>query len=500
MFFSEQLSFFSASSIKQNLRQQLVEKVVEIGPEINHQFKQGEIANTIFEATEAIEDYYAKYLPAKSLAVLIPLLILFVVVPVDWKAALIFVLTAPLIPFFMIMIGKGTEKRNQLQWQTLQRLSAYLLDVIRGLETLKYFSATGREASLIKQFSDDYRQSTMSVLRVAFISSLALEFFATLSIALIAVLIGFRLLFGTLDFETGFFVLLLAPELYLPLRSLASHYHARMNAMAAAEKLCQLLDAKSYRVNTSQRAWDETFETLSFNGVHFSYEHTRILHNIDLEVKAGQFIALVGPSGAGKSTLLKLIAGFISPQQGTIKINDQALADYQLRDWQKQLTWLPQNPRLLHATIRENLTLGSSNYSVTHIMAVIEHLGLTSLINRLPDQLDTVVGDGGHYLSGGEIQRLAIGRAMLRDTPLLLMDEMTANLDLKTEQRVVQNLAQLSQNKTVICIAHRLATIQAADLILVMDKGMIVQRGQHQELLQQDHLYRELIMSQGLDL
>jgi ATP-binding cassette subfamily C protein CydD len=398
--------------------------------------------------------------------------------------------TAPLIPFFMILIGKGTEKLNKKQWRKLARMSAHFLDMIQGLTTLKIFNTSKHEAEVIARISEDYRHSTMAVLRVAFLSSLALEFLATISIALVAVLIGFRLFYGQMDFLLGFFVLLLAPEFYLPLRNMGTHYHARMEAIGAAEQMVEILNKKPPK--RQQLASADKIRTLfttntialQIKNLSFSYEKGRnALQEVSFDVKAGQRIALVGTSGAGKSTLANLLLGFIPAPENSIAVNGLDLNQIPIELWREHIAWVPQRPYLFHASIADNIRLGNPQASDREIEKVAKLAHCDTFINTLPDAYHTQIGEKGMGLSGGQIQRIAIARALLKDAPLLILDEATAHLDHDNETLIQQSLEKLSENRTVITIAHRLNTIQQADLIIVMDKGRVVETGTHQQLL-----------------
>lgn len=501
-YFAEQAAFSSAALIKQSLRERLYEKLQKLGPAYLSNERTGEIATVLTDGIEAMEAYYARYLPAMSLAVFIPLSILVFVIPVDWQSALVFLVTAPLIPFFMIMIGKGAEKLNQKQWKQLQRMGAHFLDVIQGLTTLKMFNASRRESAVIARISEDYRAATMKVLRVAFLSALALEFFATVSIAVVAVLIGFRLLFGDLDFYSGFFVLLLAPEFYLPLRSLGMHYHARMNAIGAAEKMIEILGAEEFA--HEGRVLEQQFSALQhpinirFDHVGFSYKaNVPVINDFSLEVNAGETVAIVGPTGGGKTTLQNLLLGFIRPDTGHILINGVSLAKVDITEWYSHVSWVPQKPRLFHGTIAENITLGLSGVSFEEIRQAAEQANAMEFIEQLAEGFDTLVGDGARQLSGGQLQRLALARAFLRKPSVILLDEATANLDAHNEQLLQQAINRLTPGRAVVMIAHRLSTVRHADKIVVLEQGGISQLGNHAALIQEEGLYRHLASSQG---
>ena len=498
---SEQTAFRAAVNVKRQLRADLQQHLQSLGPVYLSGERSGEIVNTLVEGVEALQDYYAKFLPTMSLVVLVPLAILIFIFPIDWISGLIMLGTAPLIPFFMILIGKGTERLNKKQWRKLARMSAHFLDMIQGLTTLKLFNASHREANVIAHISDEYRRNTMSVLRVAFLSSLVLEFLATVSIAMVAVTIGFRLFYGQIDFFYGFFVLLLAPEFYLPLRNMGTHYHARMEAIGAAEKIVDILDTPPpERTNLLKLPENTTALSISFKAVSFNYKAGRqALREVSFNIPEKKRVALVGTSGAGKTTIIRLLLGFITPQSGEIFINQQSLNKLDSEDWHRYLAWVPQNPHLFYGTIRENIALGNPSATDTDITTAATRAYADGFINRLPHGYHTVIGERGVGLSGGEIQRISLARAFLKDSPLVIFDEATANLDTESELAIQRSIDDLAKDRSILVIAHRLHTIKQADLILVMDKGNIVEQGTHSALLRNQGLYYHLLQTQFTD-
>jgi len=495
---TEQLAFQAAANIKLKLRTRLLHKLQQLGPAYLSGERSGELSTTLTDGIEALDSYYARYLPAMSLAVWIPLAILIFVFPVDWQSGLVMLLTAPLIPFFMVLIGRGAERLNQKQWKQLARLGGHFLDIIQGLTTLKLFNASQREARMIERISEDYRHATMKVLRLAFLSSLALEFFATVSIAVVAVLIGFRLLFGEMTFLHGFFVLLLAPEFYLPLRSLGTHYHGRMDAIASSERIIEILDAPL--PDTAERSLVLKEETLDirFDQLSFDYDDRPALNDTSFEIRSGERVALVGPSGSGKTTLINLLLGFIAADSGRILINGQNLDHIDLAWWRQQIAWIPQSPRLFHGTVADNVSLGMPYAAQDLIIDALEKAQAMEFVDKLPQGIDTCVGEGGHGLSGGQVQRLALARAFLRDARLLILDEPTAHLDSHSEALIQRAIEELSSGRSVLTIAHRLNTIEQADRIVVLDHGRVTQQGRHQQLLDEPGLYSEMLGAHGV--
>ena len=496
---SEQSAFEGAVRVKLHPRDTLYGKIQALGPVRLGSERSGDLANSLADGIEALEAYYARYLPAIALTAAVPLSILVVLWPLDWISGLILLVTAPLIPLFMILIGTGAERLNQAQWRRLARLSARFLDMIQGLTTLKLFNASRREAEVVARISDDYRRSTMAVLRVAFLSSLALEFFATAGVAVIAVSVGFRLFWGEMDFLTGFFVLLLAPELCLPLRNLGTQYHARMAAIGAAERIIEVLEVPSIAPNLAGAPTpDLRTASIRLRDVGYSYPgNRRALNKVTLEIRPGERLALVGPSGSGKSTVVKLLLGFVQPGLGELWVGDTPLGGLDIEDWRRHLAWVPQTPRLFHGSLLANIRLGRPDATMDQVREAARLARADAFIDRLPEGYETQVGEGGQGLSGGEIRRIALARAFLRDAPLVILDEATASLDPKSEQEVAAGIESLAQGRTLLVIAHRLQTVRSADRILVLNAGRIEEEGTHEELAARDGLYRHMLAQLG---
>jgi len=503
---SEQSAFRAAARVKLALRDRVYRHMQAAGPSWLAGQRSGALAEDLTRGVEGLEAYYARYLPAMTLTALIPLAILLVVLPLDWLSGLVLLVTAPMIPLFMVLIGRSVETLNQQQWRALVRMGAHFLDVIQGITTLKLFNASRREAEVIARISDDYRQSTMRVLRVAFLSSAVLEFFATLGIAMVAVFIGFRLYHLELPipallappeigFFTGFFVLLLVPEFFLPLRSLGTHYHGRMEAIAAAERLLGVLDAPLPAVaETPARLPPESPFAIRFDDVHFAYASGRpALAGTSFAIRPGERVALVGPSGAGKTTVASLLLGFIRPDRGSIRVDDVDLSRLDLDDWRRRLAWLPQNPRLFQGSIADNIRLGLPDADLEAVRQAARRAHAAEFIEQLPAGYDTAIGERGAGLSGGQIQRVALARAFLRNARLVILDEATANLDPASEALVQQAVDALARGRSLLVIAHRLATVRTADRILVIDGGRIVEDGNHAALVKRDGPYRRMV-------
>ncbi|MGD8475234.1 MAG: thiol reductant ABC exporter subunit CydD [Anaerolineae bacterium] len=491
-----------ASRVKHDLRARLMAHLMALGPAYTRGERSGELANTAVEGIEALDAYFRQYLPQLALAALVPLTVLIFVFPLDWVSGLVMLLTAPLIPVFMILIGSLAESLTRRQWTSLSRMSAHFLDVLQGLATLKLFGRSREQFRVIAQISDQFRGATMGVLRVTFLSALVLELVATISTAVVAVQIGLRLLYGQLAFQQGFFVLLLAPEFYLPLRLLGTRFHAGMQGIAAAQRIFEVLEtpAAAHSARSSGRpATSPKRLDIRFNGVHYAYEEGKrpALNGLSFELPQGRSLALVGPSGAGKSTVAYLMLRFIEPDQGAITVGGQPLDALSPAAWREQVAWVPQNPYLFHGTVAENICLARPDASLDQVESAASQASASGFIEALPKGYGTVIGERGARLSGGEAQRIALARAFLKDAPLLILDEATANLDPEIEAVVQEAMARLLPGRTALIIAHRLSTVYRADRIVVLDRGQLAQEGSHIDLMQQSGLYRRLVGAYG---
>lgn len=498
---SSSLYAFKASiKIKLDLRNKIHKHIQKTGPIHANKKHSGSDVNTLVDGVEAVEKYYTLYMPGIAFVSILPLAYIIVAFPFDWISGLVLLITAPIIVFFMIMIGQGAEKLNQEQWRQLSRLSSHFIDVIQGLPTLKIFNAAKREASVIAKLADEYRQRTMSVLKVAFLSSLLLEFFSSIGVAIVAVLIGFRLLDGNMEFVDGLFVLLLAPEYYLSIRNMGGNYHARMEGIGAAEQIIEILDRDNNK-DTGSTKENLIFQfnkskgvSIEFNNLSFSYEkNIEVLKNFNLKIPANKRTVLIGESGSGKSTIVNLLLGFVQNDKGRIIVNSQNLSEVSIETWRDYIAWLPQQAHLFQGTIADNIRLGKETATNNEIKEAARLAFCDEFIDKLPDTYNTVIGERGTGLSGGQIQRIALARCFLKNAPLLILDEASANLDRKSEELIEKSIDLLSKDRTVIIVAHRLHTIEKADQIVIIDKGQVLDIGSHQDLINKNEFYQNLI-------
>ena len=464
----------ASAVLKRDVRSRLYRRLQSLGPAGTVGEEAAPLVETVSTAVEGLDGYVARFLPQAVLAALIPFCMLLFVLGTDWRPGLVLLFSAPFIPLFMVLIARGSEAIHRRQWEQLSRMAGYLLDLIQGLPDLRLFAAAKREAAEVARVSAAYRQATMAVLRVAFLSALTLEFFAAMGTAVVAVIIGFRLLAGALTLGDGLFILFLAPEFYLPLRNLGLSHHARMQALAAAERIFHLVSLPEATGFDGRLPLQAGPPSVRFDAVSFQYGGKRGgVTAVDLELPAGSITALAGGSGAGKTTLARLLVGLSRPESGQITVNGVDLADLSPAAWRARLTWVPQKPFFFSGTVRENLVLGCPVATEEEIAAALADAGATEFIDRLPLRLDTLLGDRGAGLSGGEQRRLALARAFLRQATLVVLDEPTAGLDAANEQLVGNAVRRLALGRTVLVISHREETLRQVERVAVMADGRI---------------------------
>ncbi|MER5809533.1 thiol reductant ABC exporter subunit CydD [Streptomyces sp. NPDC002033] len=462
----------ASAAVKSELRGRLLDRAADLGPGWLSGRSTGSLVALATRGVDALDDYFSRYLPQLGLAVVVPVAVLARIVTEDWVSAAIIVVTLPLIPLFMILIGMATQSRMDRQWSLLSRLSGHFLDVVEGLPTLKVFGRAKAQAESIRKITDDYRQATMRTLRIAFLSSFALELLATLSVALVAVTIGMRLVHGELDLYTGLVILVLAPEAYLPLRQVGAQYHAAAEGLAAAEEIFEVLETPSPPTGAGA-AVPAGAQRITFEEVEVRYEgrSTSSPGPVSFTVGPGECVALTGPSGAGKSTLLGVLLGFVAPASGRVRIGDADLAGLSPEQWRERVAWVPQRPHLFAGTIAENVRLARPGASEEAVEAALRDAGAWEFVSALPNGARTPLGEGGVGLSAGQRQRLALARAFLADRPVLLLDEPTAALDGETEAAVVEAVRRLAVGRTVLLVVHRPALLAVADRVVRVGEG-----------------------------
>ncbi|MFI6857447.1 thiol reductant ABC exporter subunit CydD [Streptomyces sp. NPDC050416] len=458
----------ASAAVKSELRGRLLERAAQLGPGWLSGQRTGSLVALATRGVDALDDYFSRYLPQLGLAVVVPVAVLARIVTEDWVSAAIIVGTLPLIPVFMVLIGWATQSRMDRQWRLLSRLSGHFLDVVAGLPTLKVFGRAKAQAESIRRITGEYRQATMRTLRIAFISSFALELLATLSVALVAVTIGMRLVHGEMDLYIGLVILILAPEAYLPLRQVGAQYHAAAEGLAAAEEIFEVLQTP---VPASGSGAVPT-GSLAFEGVTVRYpgRSSDAVSDVSFTVEPGETVALVGPSGAGKSTLVNVLLGFVPPAEGRVRVGGADLADVDLEQWRSRIAWVPQRPHLYAGTIAENVRLARPDADDDAVRRALRDAGALEFVEALPEGADTVLGEDGAGLSAGQRQRLALARAFLADRPVLLLDEPTAALDGATEAEVVAAVRRLAAGRTVLLVVHRPALLEVADRVVRLTK------------------------------
>ena len=502
----EVASFKAGSAVRQAIRELVLTRLARLGPAYIQRRPAGSWASLLLEQIEEMQEFFSRYLPQMAIAVFIPLVILVAVFPVNWAAGIILLGTAPLIPLFMILVGVGAADANRRNFQSLARLSGHFLDRLKGLRTLQLFMRTQAEGEAIRDASEDFRERTMEVLRLAFLSTAVLEFFAAIAVALVAVYFGFsyidHLNFGNYGAKvtlfTGLFVLFLAPEFYAPLRELGAHYHAKAQAIGAAEQLLEFLEAEvsepasgsaPFQADGPIRVEARALEVLSAEG-------KVLVGPIDFTLEAGTRTALVGISGAGKSSLVNALLGF-APYRGSLRVNGQELAELDMSQWRLQLGWLSQNPQLFHASLRDNLLLARPTASDAELEAALVRAQAWEFARE--KGFGYPVGDQAGGLSVGQAQRLALARTLLKSTQLMVLDEPTASLDRHSERAIMSTLEDAAKGQPLLMITHRLDQLSQMDNILVLERGQLVEQGHFAQLCQAQGPFARLLSQRSGD-
>jgi ATP-binding cassette, subfamily C, bacterial CydD len=492
-----------AGHIKTQVRQRLLTRLFQLGPLYTRGERSGELINTLNEGVEALAPYFSQYFPQIFLAFLVPAIIVFTILRVDLPSGIILLVMAPLLIFLLALAGMMAGAETRRHWKALSLMSAHFLDTLQGFTTLKLFERQEDAEEQVRSVSERFRQTTMRTLRVAFFSAFILEEGATISAAIIAVEVGLRLLIGQMPFQVALFVLLLTPEFFLPLRLVSARYHAGMTGSIALQRMSEILetpipsqaspDMQAVRHDKLDQAIDSS---IRLEHVGYTYDGQRpALHDISFHIAPGKKVALVGPSGAGKTTIAHMLLRFIEPDSGHIYIGDKAANEISPQVWRQQIAWVPQHPYLFHATIADNIRLGCPQATRAQVQEAARMAHADTFIAALPQNYDTVIGEQGASLSGGEAQRISLARAFLKNAPILMLDEATSYLDSEYEAEVLQAVARLEEGRTVLLIAHRLSTVYGADQIVVIDAGRVVEIGTHQTLSQRSGIYQHFIGS-----
>ncbi|MDI1279582.1 thiol reductant ABC exporter subunit CydD [Methylobacter sp.] len=505
VYWHQTAGFEAGAQVRASVRQQLLDKFLTLGPAAIKQRQSGELAAVTLEQVDALENYFSRYLPQQMIVGVLPIIMIIAVMPVNWVVGLIFLVTGPLVPVFMALVGMGAASANRSQFLAMSRMSGYFLDRLQGLATLKLFGQATQELANISKIADGFREKTMAVLRIAFLSSAVLEFFSAIAVALVAVYVGLGLLglahFGPaehISLSEALFVLLLAPEFFMPLRQLAINYHDRAAALGATDAILTILeqdadagtlvpklqlgnpegeapasrDGKLELPSPSSQAgaW-ELANLIEFNNVGKSYDKRQVLADINLNIAAGEKVALVGESGAGKTTLLNLLLGFEAPTEGQVLLNGQTV---NRECAAKAIAWVGQSAYIFHGTIKDNIALADPDASEQSIANASEAAGVTEFSAQLPDGLLTPIGERGYGLSGGQVQRIALARAFLKNADIILLDEPTANLDAANKTLLLDVIDRLFADKTLIIASHDPDVIQRMGRRVELQQGRLV--------------------------
>lgn len=491
----------SSEEIKENLKDKLYKLVISANPYKVKNEKLGELINIITEGVEMVERYYSEYIPQFFAAFIIPLFICFGVAYVDKISALIMVITYPIIPVFMILIGYKSKEANERQWKKLNILSSHFIDMLQGLRTLKIFGISNNQEEKIFNISESHRKATLEVLKISFLSALVLELFATISTAIVAVNLGLRLVYDQISFLNAFFILVLTPDFYLPVRQLGLKFHASLNGVVAIEKI-EMLEEK-FRVKFLEDKLvveDNKFE-IEVKNLSFVYDNKEVLKDISFKISSGEKIALIGESGSGKSTLINIISGFLEVQENTVFVNGIDINNIDRESYLKNITLVPQFPHIFNGTIEDNLTVGYKGIDNKELLNIYKNAGIQEFSETFEKGYKTIIGEGEMIsISGGEAQRIAIARAMIKKSGFIIFDEPSSALDAEKEDVLIDAVKKHFKKNTILIAAHRLNTIKAVDKIIMLKEGKISEIGSHRELMKKRGDYYKLMESPEVEI
>lgn len=497
----EKVMFTYSSRIGADVRKQLLDQLFRLGPAFTKKKGTGKLVTLAMEGIAQYRQYLQLFLPKMVNMAVIPAMVLIYVWTLDETSAVILIVTLPILIIFMILLGLVAQRKAAKQWRSYEKLSNHFTDSLRGLETLRYLGISKKHSRNIGEVSKRYRKATMSTLKVAFLSSFALDFFSMLSIATVAVFLGLRLIEGELLLLPALTALMLAPEYFLPVREVGNDYHATLNGKEANEAMQVILEERGFRAQETQSVqlneWNEQ-SALTLQDVSVQHdEHAPYsIQDIDLAVKGKKKIGIIGASGSGKSTLTDVLGGFVEPTSGQITLNGQPLVHLQMKEWQKEVVYMPQHPYLFHMTLRENIRFYEPHATDEEVERAACEAGLSQLVAQLPNGLDEVIGEQGRGLSGGQAQRIALARTVLGQRSIMLLDEPTAHLDIETEYELKKTMLPLFEDKLVFLATHRLHWMPDMDEIIVMDQGTIAEMGTHESLMQRKGVYYQLVQEQ----
>lgn len=497
-FVKKKIAFRFAVNTSVNVRESVLKKLFQLGPGFVREEGSGQTVTLIMEGIIKFRRYLELFLPKLINTSVIPAIICLFIFFENIRSAIILIIASPILIVFMIILGLAAREKANRQYESYQMLSNHFVDSLRGLETLKYLGLSRKHIGKIQYVSEEYRKSVMSTLKIAFLSTFALDFFTMLSIATVAVFLGLGLINGTMDLKPALTILILAPEYFLPIREVGADYHATLDGKEAGKKIQEILNKVYTRQSQdSVPVWQPT-SVFTVKDMSFRFEENsgNGLEDINFTVSGTKKVGIIGASGAGKSTLIDLLGGFLAATNGEFLIDGEKLGSLAQEKWQKQLTYIPQHPYLFSDTVFNNIRFYFEKATDEAVKEAVQKAGLTEVIQSLPDGLETRVGDGGRTLSGGQEQRMAIARAFLGNRPILLLDEPTAHLDIETEYELKETLLKLFDGKLVFFATHRLHWMLNMDEILVLDHGKLVEMGSHQQLMEKQGFYYKLVISQ----